>query len=60
MDRTLLEEGLRELPIVQYEFFETEELVFTPRVRVVCEMECPRYGTSWACPSPSSSVSEER
>lgn len=50
MDRKLLEEQMRTLPIVQYEFFKTSDLVFTPRVRKVCEMECPRYGTSWACP----------
>ena len=31
MDREKLEERLRELPIVQYEFFETRDLTFTPR-----------------------------
>ena len=50
MDRALLERQMSELPIVQYEFFETEELVFTSRVRAICEMDCPRYGSSWACP----------
>ena len=41
---------MAELPIVQYEFFETSELVFSSRVRYVCETECPQYGKSWACP----------
>lgn len=50
MDRERLEEGMRELPIVQYEFFDTAELTFSPRVRLVCETDCARYGTSWACP----------
>lgn len=50
MDRELLLEQMRELPIVQYEFFETAELTFTDRVRTVCEVECPQYGKSWACP----------
>ena len=50
MDRKRLEEQLSALPIVQYEFFRTEDLVFTPRVRTVCQLECRRYGTSWACP----------
>lgn len=50
MDRKLLEGQLAQLPIVQYEFFETSELVFTHRVRQVCESECPQYGKSWACP----------
>ena len=60
MDRGRLEEQLRELPLVQYEFFETRDLVFTPRVRAVCEMECHRYGTSWACPPGVGTVEECR
>ena len=50
MNRELLEKQMGELPIVQYEFFETAELTFSPRVRSVCQLDCPRYGTSWACP----------
>lgn len=60
MDRERLEEQLRALPIVQYEFFETRELVFTSRVRTVCEMECPQYGKSWACPPGVGTVEECR
>ena len=56
MDRKRLEEQLSALPIVQYEFFRTEDLVFTPRVRTVCQLECRRYGTSWACPPGVGSV----
>lgn len=58
MDRELLEQKLCELPIVQYEFFKTEELVFTERVRYVCETECPQYGKSWACPPGVGTVEE--
>jgi len=58
MDRNRLEEQLRTLPIVQYEFIRTEELTFTPRVRSVCETDCPRYGTSWACPPAVGTVEE--
>ena len=32
INRVLLEEQLRELPIVQYEFFETASLTFSSRV----------------------------
>ena len=60
MDRKLLEEQMSALPIVQYDFFETEELVFTPRVRTVCEMECAQYGKSWACPPGVGTVEECR
>ena len=60
MDRELLERQMMELPIVQYEFFETAELTFTPRVRYICESECPQYGKSWACPPGVGSVEECR
>ena len=58
MDRNVLAEKLCELPIVQYEFFETKELLFTERVRYVCETECPQYGKSWACPPGVGTVEE--
>ena len=58
MDRQNLEQKLCELPIVQYEFFETQELLFTERVRYVCETECPQYGKSWACPPGVGTVEE--
>ena len=60
MDRELLEKQFGELPIVQYEFFETSELTFTQRVRSVCESDCPCYGTSWACPPAVGTVEECR
>ena len=50
MDRVLLERQLALLPLAQYEFFETDELEFSERIRTVCEVECPRYGKTWACP----------
>lgn len=50
MNRETLKAQLAELPIAQYEFFHTDELEFSQRIRMVCERECPRYGTSWACP----------
>ena len=45
-----IEEQLAGLPIVQYEFLKPEQIVFSDRVRYVCETECPRSGTTWACP----------
>ena len=58
MNRPLLEEQLAQLPLAQYEFFSTEELEFSERIRLVCEMECPRYGKTWACPPAVGSVEE--
>ena len=58
MDRALLERQLARLPLAQYEFFETDELEFSERIRTVCEVECPRYGKTWACPPAVGRVEE--
>lgn len=58
MNIALLEEQLAQLPIAQYVFFSTKELDFSPRIRTVCEKECPRYGKTWACPPAVGSVEE--
>ncbi|MBQ8110066.1 MAG: DUF2284 domain-containing protein [Clostridia bacterium] len=50
MDKARLEAQLAQLPLYQYAFIRTEELVFSDRVRYICETECPMYNTTWACP----------
>lgn len=50
MDRDELSRQLAELPLYAYEFIDPEKLEFTPRVRWICEHECPMYGETWACP----------
>ena len=60
MDREWIKKQIAELPVAQYEWFETVELTFSPRVRTVCETDCPRYGTSWACPPAVGTVDECR
>lgn len=58
MDCQALCEQLAPLPLLQYEFFRTEELVFSDRIRHICKTECPMYGTSWACPPAVGTVEE--
>ena len=50
MDITALEAALTELPLYEYFHFTTDELMFSDRIRWICENECPMYGKSWACP----------
>ena len=50
MDRQKLEAQLAELPLYEYAFIGTDELLFSERVRYICETECPMYNTTWACP----------
>ena len=49
-DRKSIEQQLAQLPLYQYAWINTGELVFTERVRAICESECPMYGKTWACP----------
>lgn len=58
MDRELLESQLTELPILQYEFINTSELMFSENVRHICKTECPMYGKTWACPPGVGTVEE--
>lgn len=58
MNRVLLEEQLSQLPLLQFEFLSTDALMFTPRVRHICETECPMYGKTWACPPGVGTVEE--
>ena len=60
MDRELLEQQMLELPIVQFEYFKTEELIFTEKVRYICRTECSQYGKSWACPPGVGTVGQCR
>ena len=58
MDRNQLEMRLSELPLYQYAFVRTEDLMFSERIRWICEHECPMYGKTWACPPAVGSVEE--
>ncbi|MBE6927692.1 MAG: DUF2284 domain-containing protein [Ruminococcaceae bacterium] len=55
-----IEQALATLPIAQYEWFRTEDLTFSERVRTICQTQCPRYGKSWACPPAVGTVEECR
>lgn len=50
MDREKLEQALSELPLYVYFDIDPKGLVFSSRIRWICENECPMYGKSWACP----------
>ncbi|MCC8139441.1 MAG: DUF2284 domain-containing protein [Lachnospiraceae bacterium] len=60
INREKIEAGLTEFPICEYAFIDPANLSFSDRVRWVCEHECERYNTSWACPPAVGSVEECR
>ena len=55
-DKAALEAQLAQLPLMACFWVEPRLLEFTPRVRTVCEQECPMYGRTWACPPAVGSV----
>lgn len=55
-----IEERLAGLPVLQYAWLDGSALTFSERVREICRRECPRYGTSWACPPGVGTVAECR
>ena len=58
MNRERLEEKLSELPLYIYDFIDPRELEFSERIRWICQNECPKYGTTWACPPGVGTVPE--
>ena len=58
--REKIEEKLLELPLVQFDWLETEDMTFAEEARYICRTECPRYGKSWSCPPGVGSVEECR
>ena len=53
-----LEEFITQFPIFEYRIVGTETLSFENRVRQICQMECERYGTTWACPPGVGTIEE--
>ena len=58
MNKKKLEEKLSELPLYIYDFIDPQELEFSDRIRWICQNECPKYGTTWACPPGVGTVAE--
>ena len=50
IDREKLEQQLSELPLYIYTYIDPKGLEFSPRIRYICQAECPIYGKTWACP----------
>lgn len=56
--RAEVEEKITGYPILEYAFFDPQDINFYPNVRKICEMECPQYGKSWSCPPAVGTLEE--
>ena len=45
-----LENYIAQFPVYEYRTISTDILYAEPRVRMVCKLDCERFGTTWACP----------
>lgn len=60
LNREQFEQRLAELPLLSFLWIRSGQLVFSERVRSICERECPMYNTTWACPPAVGSVEQCR
>ena len=54
--KEIIEGFIGDFPICEFYFLRLEDLIFSEKVRYICEHECPRYNKSWACPSAIKSI----
>lgn len=52
------EEFISQYPIFEYRILNTEEITTEERVRMICEKECVRYNSTWACPPAVGTLNE--
>ena len=54
----IIEEFIYDYPICEFYHITKNDLVFSDKVRYICEHECQRYNKSWACPPVIGSIEE--
>lgn len=52
------DEFITNYPVFEYRVIATDTIQIQERVRIVCEKECTRFGTTWACPPGVGSLKE--
>lgn len=49
---------ISQYPIFEYRLVNTKDLEVRERARIICEVECERFGSTWACPPAVGSLEE--
>ena len=49
---------ISQYPIFEYRIIDVQEIEVQERVRLICENECQRFGSSWACPPAVGTLKE--
>lgn len=50
MNTEKFEEFISRYPIYEYRLLDTGDIFARERVRIICQTECQRYNSTWACP----------
>ena len=50
MNTEKFEEFISQYPIFEYRILDTKDITIQERVRTICQEECERYDSTWACP----------
>ena len=50
MNTERFDQFILEYPIFEYRVIDPAEIKIYDRVRTICQNECQRYGSTWACP----------
>lgn len=58
MDTEKFEAFISAYPIYEYRILDVQGLKVEERVRRICELECERYNSTWACPPAVGSLME--
>jgi predicted metal-binding protein len=48
--KEIVEEFIYDYPVCEFYYLTPDDLIFSDKVRFICEQECAHYGKSWACP----------
>ena len=51
-----IESFIYDYPILEFHYLNRKDLIFSEKVRFICEHECEHYGHSWACPPAIGSI----
>lgn len=54
----IIDSFILDYPILEYYILDTKDLIFSDKVRYICEKECEHYGCSWACPPAIGSIKD--
>lgn len=54
----IIEEFIYDYPVCEFYHIKKDDLVFSDKVRYICEHECDHYNKSWACPPVIGSIEE--